>query len=146
MSTVTKPVFGKAISNANSWINEIARRLKHNDKGEALRVLRVVLHALRDRLTIEEAVQLSAQLPLVIRGMFFEGWSPFDAVKTDGRLNAFFAEIAKHLPTLTERERTRAVQVVFDVLAHHVSQGEVDDIAAVLPASLKEFWFTTVAD
>ena len=146
MKTMRRAVFGAAVTKANSWINEIALRLKHNDKSEALKLLRVVLHALRDRLTIEETAHLSAQLPMVVRGLFFEGWSPFDPADPDGGLDAFLAEISVHLPHLTDRERTRAVQVVFDVLAHHISQGEVEDIGAVLPASLKEFWLKTVAD
>jgi uncharacterized protein (DUF2267 family) len=146
VSAVKQAVFRNAFSKANDWINEVARRMKCNDKILALKALRAVLHALRDRLTIEEAVQLSAQLPLVIRGVYFEGWSPFDAAERGGGLAGFFAEIESHLPDMTDRERKRTVQVVFDVLAHHISSGEVDDIAAVLPAELREFWATTVAN
>ena len=146
MKTIRRAVFGTAVSKANGWVNEIGRRLKHNDKAEALKVLRTVLHALRDRLTIEETAHLSAQLPMVIRGVFFEGWSPFDAADPDGGLDAFLGEIADHLPHLAEQERLRAVQVVFDVLGRHISDGEVDDIAAFLPATLREFWTATVLD
>jgi len=146
MKTMKHAVFQNAVAKANAWISEIANRLKHNDKAEALRALRVVLHALRDRLSIEEAIQLSAQLPLVIRGLYFDGWSPFDAVGSEGGLDSFFAEITEHLPSMTEPERMRAVRVVFDVLAHHISAGEVEDITAVLPASLKQFWSAAVAD
>jgi hypothetical protein len=39
-------------------------------------VLGGMLHVLRDRLTIQEAVQPGAQLPMLIRGLYWEGWDP----------------------------------------------------------------------
>jgi len=146
MSVVKQSVFRNPVAKANGWIKEISKRMKWNDEEVALKALRVVLHALRDRLTVEEAAQLSAQLPLVIRGLFLEGWKPRGTPKRDGGLNAFFAEMDAQLPNLTPRDRKRAVQVVFDVLAHHISDGEVGDIAAVLPAEMREFWTATVSD
>ena len=146
MSVVKQSVFRNPAAKANGWIKEISKRMKWNDEEVALKALRVVLHALRDRLTVEEAAQLSAQLPLVIRGLFFEGWRPRGTPKRDGGLNAFFAEMDAQLPNLTPRDRKRAVQVVFDVLAHQISDGEVGDIAAVLPAEMREFWTATGSD
>lgn len=146
MSAVEQSVFHNPVSKANGWIKEISRRLKLNDEKEALKALRVVLHGLRDRLTIEEAAQLSAQLPLVVRGVFFESWRPHAMAGRSGGLTEFFAEIDDKLSNLTPHDRKRTVQVVFDVLAHHISEGEVNEIAAVLPADFKEFWKATVAD
>ena len=146
MSAVKLSVFRKPVAKANGWIKEIGKRMKWNDEEDALKALRVVLHALRDRLTIDEAAQLSAQLPLVVRGIFFEGWRPHGHAHRAGGLNGFFGEIDAQLPNVTPRDRKRAVQIVFDVLAHHISQGEVGDIAAVLPAEMSEFWTATVAD
>ena len=33
-----------------------------------------MLHALRDRLTPDSAVHLGAQLPILVRGIYYEGW------------------------------------------------------------------------
>ena len=44
------------------------------DRRSAYRALRSVLHVLRDRLTPEQAVHLGAQLPLLVRGIFYDGW------------------------------------------------------------------------
>lgn len=146
MSTVTQSVFRNPVAKANGWINEIAKRLKHGDKNESLQTLRAVLHALRDRLTVGEAAQLSAQLPLVIRGIFFENFRPNAMPVRRGGVDEFLTEVGNHLPRQTGRELKRAVQVVFDVLSHHVSQGEVEDVGAILPTELREFWIETVTD
>ncbi len=146
MSSAGHSVFQKPVAKAEAWVKEVARRMKWNDDETALKALRVVLHALRDRLTIDEAAQLSAQLPMVVRGLFFEGWRPHRNPSHPPGLAEFFAEIDAHLPRLTPPERKRAVQVVFDVVGHHISEGEVDDIAAVLPPDLREFWKSTVED
>jgi len=57
-------------------LNELAAELGSDDHRYAYRVLRAVLHAVRDRLTIDEAAQLAAQLPELIRGIYYEGWDP----------------------------------------------------------------------
>jgi len=145
MSTATQSVFRNPVAKANAWINEIAKRMKHGDKNEALQALRAVLHALRNRLTVDEAAQLSAQLPLIVRGVFFENFHPH-AMPIRGGVKEFLDEVATRTPRLTPPEVRRAVQIVFDVLAHHVSTGEVEDVAAVLPTELREFWTETVAD
>jgi uncharacterized protein (DUF2267 family) len=146
VSTAAQSVFRNPVAKANGWINEIAKRMKLGDKNEALQALRAVLHALRDRLTVDEAAQLSAQLPLVVRGLFFENFRPHTMpVRRDG-VDEFLAEIGAHLPRLTERELKRAVQIVFDVLAHHVSAGEIEDVGAMLPTELRAFWNETIAD
>jgi len=46
------------------------------DKRYAYRALRAVMHAIRDRLTVDETAQLAAQLPELIRGIYYEGWDP----------------------------------------------------------------------
>jgi uncharacterized protein (DUF2267 family) len=50
-------------------------QLKWQSKNSAYQALRGTLHALRDRLPKEEAVQLAAQLPLLIKGMYYDGWT-----------------------------------------------------------------------
>lgn len=146
MSGAAQSVFRAPVAKANGWINEIAKRMKHGDKNEALQALRAVLQALRDRLTVDEAAQLSAQLPLVVRGIFFENFRPHAMPARRGGVDEFLDEVGIHLPRLTARELKRAVQIVFDVLAHHVSQGEVEDVGAILPTELRAFWTETVTD
>ncbi len=75
MSSTGLEVFDKTIQTTNSWLNEIGEDLGP-DRQRCYNALRAVLFALRDRLTVEEAADLSAQLPMLIRGIFYEGYRP----------------------------------------------------------------------
>jgi uncharacterized protein (DUF2267 family) len=44
------------------------------DRRRAYRALAAVLHALRDRLTVDEVAQLGAQLPILVRGLYYDQW------------------------------------------------------------------------
>jgi uncharacterized protein (DUF2267 family) len=98
-----------------------------------------VLHQLRDRLTLEEAFNLSAQLPLIVRGVFFEGYAPRRAperIRTEREfLEAISAKLHPHriAPHV-------AVRAVFATLAHRCDSGEIADTIDQLPADLKKLW------
>ena len=68
--------FGRTVQKTNDWLAELRGDLGWDDQHRAYAGLRAVLHALRDRLTVEEAVELGAQLPMLVRGFYYEGWRP----------------------------------------------------------------------
>lgn len=73
--TATHPdVFADSVEKTNEWIGDLANVLDGGDRREAYRVLAAFLHTLRDRLTIEDSARLAAELPLALRGVYFEGW------------------------------------------------------------------------
>src|SRR5574341_840897 len=68
-------VIDTTLHKTRTWLNDLMNELEwEGEPHKAYLGLRAVLHALRDRLTIEEAVQLGAQLPMLIRGFYYEGW------------------------------------------------------------------------
>jgi len=69
-------LFEKMNQHAMSWVSDMMAELRTEDPHKALHALRAGLHAMRDLLTVDGAAHLSAQLPMLIRGMFFEGWDP----------------------------------------------------------------------
>ena len=128
------------IQKTHEWLNDIMTAIGANDVHLAYGALRAVLHALRDRLTVEEAVQLGAQLPMLIRGLYYEGWSPRGKpAKThkDEFLDAIRAQFAPGPDRLHPEVLARAV---LSVVARHVSPGEVRDVKAILPKELRELW------
>src|SRR5882762_1591385 len=69
MSATGLEVFDKTVQTTNAWLKEIMEATGL-DRRRAYRVLAAVLHALRDRLTVDEVAQLGAQLPILVRGLY----------------------------------------------------------------------------
>ena len=68
--------FDKTVQESNLWLKDVMERLNTADRHHAYSTLRAVLHALRDRIGPESAAHLGAQLPMLLRGLFYEGWDP----------------------------------------------------------------------
>jgi uncharacterized protein (DUF2267 family) len=69
-------IWDKAMSKSNAWLSDLSYELGSENAHLTLVALRAVLHALRDRLPPDEAVDLAAQMPLIIKGVYFDGWDP----------------------------------------------------------------------
>jgi uncharacterized protein (DUF2267 family) len=131
------------VSHAVQTIQEWLRELK--DKGElaneaaAYSVLRSVLHQLRDRLTLEEAVDLGAQLPLIVRGIYYDGWQPHEVPRKVRSKKQFLDELSKDILPHTYPVEW-AVSHVFALLARHCDPGEISNVIGQLPDDIKELW------
>jgi uncharacterized protein (DUF2267 family) len=97
--------------------------------------LRAVLHALRDRLTVEETAQLSAQLPMLIRGIYFEGWDP-TKVPVKMHRNDFLERIREEFPYEIPGGIEHLVDVVIQSLRRHITDGEWQDVRSSLPKDM----------
>jgi len=136
MTQTAIPALESTLHTTNVWLHEIMERLEWQDRHRAYHALRVVLHALRDRLYVEGAAALAAQLPLLIRGIFFEGWQPRGKPLKERRKDAFLAHVAAEFinDPVDPEDIARAV---LGVLANHVSAGEVAHIEHLLPADIR---------
>jgi uncharacterized protein (DUF2267 family) len=133
-------VFDKTEQKTMRWVKDVAVEMGSSDMQRSYKILRAVLHATRDRLMPDEAVQLGAQLPMLVRGFYYEGWNPHDKPKRYRHKGPFLAEVEREAPGLDETQLERAVTAVFQTLAAEIPGGELDQVRQALPAELRELW------
>lgn len=128
------------VHTTNAWLEELTKELDLADHQQAYHVLRAVLHTLRNRLTAEEVVDLGAQLPMIIRGLYYEGWTPNGKPLGARKKEEFLAHIASALRETPELYPEGAAWGVFKVIGNHVSEGEIGDVKSILPADIRTLW------
>jgi uncharacterized protein (DUF2267 family) len=134
-------VFDATLQKTQIWMNEVMSELGWEDQPhKAYMALRTVLHALRDRLTVEEAIQLGAQLPMLIRGFYYEGWTLKGKPHKERHKEDFLDHIKDAFKDDVTVHPQHVCRAVFRVLSRHTSQGEIEDIKHLLPKALKELW------
>ena len=109
------------------------------DRQHAYVALRATLRALRDRLNPDEALHLGAQLPTLIRGIYYEGWRIVDTPFRVRTLDEFIGVITAESGDFGIDHEAGA-RAVFKVLADRVSPGEVEDVKNNLPRALLDLW------
>ncbi len=140
MSQTGMAAFDSTLQTTNVWINEVMEELGCLDRHRAYVALRAVLHALRDRLSVDQAAALGAQLPMLVRGFYFEGWHPGGKPIKERHKNEFLAHVQAAFsgdPRMDSEDMTRAV---LRVVARHVSPGEVGHVKDTLPVEIRALW------
>ncbi|MFI6068194.1 DUF2267 domain-containing protein [Micromonospora sp. NPDC051227] len=117
----------KDIENAYGWPKD--------RRNQSYAALRTVLHLLRDRLPVNESVEFAQQLPVLVRGIYFDGWVPSDVPIKLNR-DDFLYEVRQGFPYDAEGGAERVTQVVLDTLRRHVTQGEWQDVKDTMPKDL----------
>jgi len=143
MSLTGLASFDSTVHLTNAWLGEICDELGWgSDRGRAYQGLRAVLHALRDRLPMGEVADLSAQLPLLVRGIYFEGWRPTGAAEggKDHTKEQLIEHVARELPPDLYGDAEDVTRAVFRVISRRVTGGEVEDIRNSMPSRLRELW------
>ncbi|WP_372988623.1 DUF2267 domain-containing protein [Sulfitobacter sp.] len=133
-------VIDNSVHLTHEWINELAERLDWSSKRSALRLLRITLRHLRDHLVVNEVAQMSAQLPLLIRGFFFEGWMPKHTPIKERHVSDFSAFITTQMGEAEEYRGREDIKCVFDLLNNRLSRGEVEDLRATLSEEIRSLW------
>jgi len=143
--------FEKYAAKGNEFVNKVAVRLGDaENRDRAGRVLRSVLHALRNRITVEESFQLLSQLPMAIKSVYIEGWRlhhDFTRIKT---IEEFCQEVMKEDGTVAWRdfssvdEAMEGIESVMKTLADYVTAGELHDIIDLMPKEIKQYFVVWV--
>src|SRR3954470_19802671 len=126
----------RSVQKTNQWLHELAQELG-TDERTAWRVLRGYLQVLRDRLTIDEAAQLAAQLPHLMRGVFYEGFDPGHQPERIRDRETFLSRLAERAQLDDVAAAERAAIAATRVLRRHITEGEFADVMAQLPAEIR---------
>jgi len=140
METIEVEIFNKTLLKTRGWLKDLMEELDWEEPHKAYLALRAVLHVLRDRLTVEEAAQLAAQLPMLIRGFYYEGWDPSGKPLKERHQEEFLSHVKSYFKNDEKIEPERVVRAVFKVLSKHISQGEIEDVKQTLPGKLRILW------
>lgn len=126
-------VIDRTVAKTYEWLHEVARRAQLEDLHRSYQVLRAVLHALRDRVGPDVAAHLAAQLPLLVRGIFYEGWDPS---KTPVRMSLtdFLERVERDAALKGTSKAEDAARAVLAVCWDELGQGTMDHLISVLPS------------
>lgn len=138
------PAFDKTVQKTYEWLDELAEDLSWTDRKQTYAALRATLHALRDRLPVNEAADLASQLPMLVRGFFYEGWKPSSTPVKIKHLDEFLEPIDAALVFERATPAEDVAAAVLRLLSKHVTPGEMDDVAGLLPKELREFFAESV--
>jgi uncharacterized protein (DUF2267 family) len=141
MSATGLDVFDKTLQTTHIWLDEIMAKLGP-DRQVAWHVLGAVLHALRDRLPIGLAVHLGAQLPLLVRGLYYDQWHPSEQTLKERSAEQFLDHVRERLHDIRPVNVLDAAQVTFQVLNHHVDPHQIEKVRQALPENIRALWST----
>ena len=138
MSQTGLETIDATVQKTHVWLNDLMAEMGWQDRHHAYHALRTVLHALRDRLGPDKAAALAAQLPMLIRGLYYQGWHPAGKPLREKR-GGFLAHVAADCQGRDD-DPAEVARAVFCVLARHVAPGEADKLCRILPADVRDLW------
>jgi len=139
MSANGLEVFDKTLQTTHIWLKEI-NDVIGPDRQLAWKVLSTVLHKLRDRLPVDVAAHLGAQLPLLVRGVYYDQFQPAKQPTSCRDLDEFVAEVQEWLADARPVDAADAVDAVFGTLSRHVPEGQLAIVRNALPDTIRERW------
>ncbi len=130
-------VFGTTLEKTNRWLSEISDLLHWDNHHKAYHGLRAVLHVLRDRLPVPEAAHLGAQLPMLVRGFYYDNWKPAGAPIKIKTAQEFYDAVRQHFAADRNVNPMRLTEAVLKVLSMHTSPGDLEKVLGIFPPELR---------
>lgn len=143
MAATGLDVFDKTLQTTNIWLDEIMAELGP-DRQVAWHALGAVLHPLRDRVPVELAAHLGAQLPLLIRGLYYDQWRPGAQPVRERTVDEFLNRVAAGLGSTRPINARDAVQAVARTVSRHVDPGQVTKVVNALPEAVRDVWLSAL--
>ena len=143
MSKASLEVFDTTLQETNHWLTLMMEELDSNDRRRAFTALRAGLHALRDRIGPANAVHLGAQLPMLLRGAYYEGWRLADTTH-ERHAEDYLNHVDSLLPRNSAFDSSEVTLATFRVLAQCLDPGEIRKLLRILPSDIRALWPETV--
>lgn len=140
MSAQQRESIDHTVQLTHEWIGELRERLSWSSSRDAMRLMRSVLTELRDRLPHDEVADLAAQMPLLVRGMYYEGWRPAQTPIKDRSAEGFERAVAQRLGRVHGYRGRADIAAVFAMLANRMTEGELRRARRALPHAVRDLW------
>jgi uncharacterized protein (DUF2267 family) len=140
MSAVGLESIDHTVQLTHMWINDLDARLGWDNKHRSYRLLRIVLQAIRDWLKVEEAAKFGAQLPELLRGVYYEQWQPAKTPVKKRRKVDFIARVDHAFEAGSLVFTSEAISTVFQFLSDKITPGEIEHVHHALPADIRALW------
>ncbi|MBP1884329.1 DUF2267 domain-containing protein [Sinorhizobium mexicanum] len=139
MSPSGVATFDKTLQVTNTWLDDIMKQ-QGPDRQAAWHILGAVLHTIRDRLPTDLSAHLAAQLPLLVRGAYYEQYQPSKQPAQLHSLDEFLDQVKEELAFTRPVDAKDAVQTVFAVLSHYLDPGQIAKVRESLPQDIRALW------
>lgn len=126
-----------SIEVTNVWLRNVTDELELDDRHQAYSALRAVLHALRDRLPPEVAVHFAAQLPMLVRGLYYENWHMAGTPTKERTVAQFADRVLAELPPGYPLDPVTVANGVFEILWERLDPGAFTKLMEHLPEDIR---------
>lgn len=140
MSTHGLEMLDQTVQLTHEWVNELDARLGWQNKHRSFRLLRAVLQTLRDCLPINESADLAAQMPTLVRGMYYDQWRPGHIEHRHWTLDQFLQRLHTFFQRDPIEDFADSVSIVFGLISEKISQGEINHVIGCLPKEIQKLW------
>jgi len=131
--------YDEAVRSAEEWVDDMTKRLGWQDRQRAYSALLAVFHALRDCLQRDDAIYLGAQLPTLLRGLYYDGWHPGTHTAAKKR-DAFLARIHDSIHRDPAVDPEQVARAALALMAARLPAVELEDAKAAMPKDLHNLW------
>lgn len=136
----------KYLHETNDYINQLAKDLGHPEERQRVMIIwRAVMHTIRDRIQISESLDLISPLPMILKGMYVNGWKYHETPPYDYETLEQMKTQVKALQNECgesdfdwSKGTDKIISITLDSLERYVTEGQMNHIRAQLPENVEE--------
>jgi uncharacterized protein (DUF2267 family) len=140
--------FDKYANDGHTFVKHLANEFNHPDEvNRAGIILESVLHALRDRISIEENFDVISQLPMFMKAIYVDEWKYRKNVDRLKSLQEFTQKVKEEQSKYGEKEfnwnesTEELIERTIGLISERYwSEGLINDIKANLPADIHKIF------